>query len=84
MSDMPFCDHLSAMLDQLGDVVDGVLDDDQQIQREILEQALAEILAEQPLEVSTRVLVSLTSIAMIEISQGRDDECTDDHRRSVS
>jgi hypothetical protein len=82
MSAMPFCDHLVSLLDQLGEAVDGVLDDDQQIQREILEHALAELLADQPREVATRVLLSLTSIAMIEVMQR--DDATEACRRSVS
>lgn len=80
MSTMPFCEHLVDLLDQIGEAVDGVLDDDQQIQREILEHAIAEILAEQPREVSTRVLLALTSVAVIEIAQGHHTE----RRRSVS
>ena len=81
MSDMPFCEHVVELLEQLGDVVDGILDDDQQLRREILEHAIAEILAEQPREIATRVLLSLTSVAMIELIQVDDDVAM---QRSVS
>lgn len=83
MSTMPFCDHLVSLLDQIGEAVDGVLDDDQQIQREILEHAIAEILAEQPREIATRVLLSLASVAVIEIVQS-DEQQGETYRRSVS
>lgn len=76
---MPFCEHLVDMLDTLGETIDGVLDDDQQIHREILEHAIAELLAEQPRAIAVRVLLSLSSVAVIEI-QGDDQQ----RRRSAS
>ena len=73
MSKMPFCEHLVDLLKQIGEAVDGVLDDDQQLQREILENALAELLADQPQEVATRVILSLARVSVIEICQVHED-----------